>query len=850
MKPLVGKDIWSKKEEEVLVSLDSSLNGLSEGEANTRLRRFGHNILKKKKFKGFKIFFRQFKSPLLWLLFGAVIIAAIWGEKTDSIIIFSIILLSSLLSFYNEYRSEKIVEDLTRKIASKAIVMRGGEKKEINVQDIVQGDIVYLSIGSIVPADLRLLQTKDLEVNEAILTGESLPTHKIANPLKSEHLEIRDQKNCAFQGTIVSAGEGIGIVTATALRTEFGRISGESVKEHPQTEFQKSLTSFGILLLKITLILTLSIFFVNALLKHDILGSFLFALTIAIGLTPELLPAIISVSLARGAHKMAKKEVVVKRLISIEDFGNMDILCTDKTGTLTEGTLSVFNNVDINQMTDEKILLYGALCNSTIVHGKKLIGDPIDVAIWRDSSKILRSNLMNYTRIDDIPFDYTRKRMSVIVHREGDGTQMIAKGSPISILKVCNRVSVKGNVKPITRYRKKIESTFIEMSKKGLRVVAVAYASIPDKKSYEPADEKNLTFLGFITFVDPPKKTTAFALERLKRLGVDFKILTGDNEIITEVIAKEAGLPIKRIVIASEIDNAKEDELKELVEEANIFCRLSPEHKAKVIKVLRGNGHDVGYLGDGVNDILALHEADVGISVNDAVDVTKDASDVILLRKSLETLAEGVVEGRKIFNNTMKYIFMGTSSNFGNMVSAAGSSVFLPFIPMLPTQILLVNLLYDSSQLAVPIDNVDEENLRKPKRMQISLIKSYMILFGLISSIYDFLTFFVMLYIFNASQTLFRTGWFVESMMTELLVVFIIRTNRVPFLKSKPGKWLVLSSCIIGLVVLLLPFTPLSALFGFTALPWRYFIILGVMVLTYLLIVEAAKVYFFKRHQM
>ena len=836
------QELWSKTEEEVLSSLESSQQGLTAEQAEQRLKHYGPNILKKKRWKGLIIFARQFKSPFIWILLAAVIVSAFYGEAFQAILISLMILLSSCISFYDEYKSEKIVDKLNKKIAYTAIVLRDGKKTEISVHDVVPGDILYLSLGSIVPADLFIMQAKDLIINESTLTGESIPVHKTIIPDNSHF-----PRHIAFAGTIVEGGECHGIVISTGQKTQLGIISKSITHERPETRFQKDLSKFGSLLVKTVIFLTISIFLINAILKHDILSSLLFALAIAVGLTPELLPVIISVSLSKGAHAMAKKDVIVKRLIAVEDFGNMDVLCTDKTGTLTEGKLSVAECKDVEDRNNFDVLLYGVLASSVAVHGKKIIGNPIDVALWNHASDTLKEKLESYKEIDDVPFDYERKRGSVVVKNK-ETMLLITKGSPQSILSVCSRIDKNGSKRDLSIYRRKIEDKFNELSSQGYRVIAIAYKELTQNREYSVRDEDNLVLLGYISFLDPPKKGIKNSILRLESLHIKFKILTGDNEIITRKIASEVGIPIQEILLADDIDRMSDEQLKLAVEKTNAFCRLTPNQKLRIIKTLKSNGHEVGYIGDGINDVPALHEADVGISVNEAVDVAKDASDIILMKKSIHALADGVIEGRKIFNNTLKYILMGTSSNFGNMLSAAGASLFLPFLPMLPVQILLTNMIYDLSQLTIPTDNVDEESLKKPKRLNIPVIKKYMFTLGPVSSLYDFITYFVMIVVFSASQALFQTGWFIESIMTELLVIFIIRTRRVPFYKSKPGKWLIYSTILIGVIALLIPFSPLNHYLGFVSPPPLYFAILIVMVITYLFLVERVKTWFFRHY--
>ncbi|MEM0465562.1 MAG: magnesium-translocating P-type ATPase [Candidatus Pacearchaeota archaeon] len=846
----IKEDFYSKNEYEVLNSLDSSKSGLSDEEIILRQRIYGKNIIHKKNFKGFLIFIRQFKSPLIWVLILSALISMILKETASSLIIIIIVVLSAFLSFINEYRSDKIVENLNKKITHKCIVLRNGKKNEIFISELVPGDIVYLNIGSVVPADLRLIETRNLEINESILTGESVSAFKSSKSLTSNVKNLSDLKNISFMGTIVTGGEGVGVVIRTGVHTEIGKISEKTIKEKPESEFEKGLRNFGGLLLKIILSLTIIIFFINALIRKDFWNSLLFALAIAVGITPELLPAILSVSLSRGAMQMGKKDVIVRRLISIEDFGNMDILCSDKTGTLTEGNISLVEHVDFENNSNEDVFLYGLLCNSTVIHGKKFIGNPIDIAIYKHSKEKDREKLMNYEKIDELPFDYERKRMSVIVKRE-DKTLIITKGAPYKILNICKKVKFKSGERLMRFYSKKIEERYKELANDGFRVIAVAYKEINNKKKYDFKDESGLTFFGFITFLDPPKKTVKESIDKLQALGIKFKILTGDNEFVTRKVAEQVDLQLKKIVLGDEIDKLNDYQLSKVVEETDAFCRLTPFQKSRIILILKRNGHEVGYIGDGVNDVLALHEADVGISVNDSVDVAKEASDIILMKKSISVLVEGVIEGRKIFNNTTKYILLTSSSNFGNMFSVAGSSLFLKFLPMLPVQILLLNFLSDFSQFTIPVDNVDNESLKKPKKLNIKVINKYMLIFGPISSIYDFLTYFVMLFIFSANASLFQTGWFIESMMTEIFVIFSIRTRRFPFFKSKAGKWLIISTIIVTIITLVIPFvSPIRELFGFTKPPFLYFFILIVMVFTYILLVDVIKYFFFKKNEL
>lgn len=839
------ENYWSGQRGEVLEKLQSSEKGLSNREAEDRLKKYGFNEIKRKKSVLF-IFLRQFKSPLIWLLIITSIISAFFGEIVSAVIILAIIFMTSLFSFIQEFRAEKTVEDLNKKISHKAIVIREGEKKEIDVKYLVPGDIIVLNIGDKVSADLRILESKNLEVDEAILTGESISVHKVSAPVKNAE-RIQDFKNYVFAGTIIANGDGLGIVIATGEESEIGKLSKKAVEERPQVEFQKGIKKFVNLLIYIVVIATVIILLANFLFKHNFLDSLLFALAIAIGIAPELLPVIITIGLARGARVMGKKEVIVKRLVSIEDFGNMDVLCTDKTGTLTEGNIQLYDYIDFNGKKNEDTLLYGVLCNFANMHGKKFFGNPIDVAILQHEDKKITEKVKTYEKIDEIPFDYSRKRMSVVV-KHGNEQLIISKGAPRLMLKICSKVCINGRITGISAHSKKIEEKYTKLSEEGLRVIAVAYKK-GKKKNYNKNDEKEMIFLGFLTFLDPPKKTMKESLEKLKLLNIDFKILTGDNEIVTQKIANDVGVEIKKIVLGNEMEKYSDKELKKIVNEANIFCRLDPLQKQRIIKALKDNGHDVGYMGDGVNDIAALHEADVGISVDSAVDVAKDASDIILMRKSLNILAEGVIEGRKIFSNSMKYIMIGVSSDFGNMISMSVASFFLPFLPLLPSQVLLNDLLYDVSQMTVSSDNVDIEYLKKPKKFNLDLIKKYMLWFGPIGSLYDLIMLAILILVFKANEITFQTGWFIESISTQTLVFFVIRTRRSPFWKSKPGKGVMISCIGIVALAVAIPFTPLGEIFGFTnTLPSLFFIFLIGVIATYLLVAEIGKRLFFKKY--
>ena len=677
-----------------------------------------------------------------------------------------------------------------------------------------------------------------------------MPVIKNSSPVKIKNPILQDIKNYVFTGTKVIGGYGMGVVIATGQNTELGKISKELLLPSPETDFQKGIKKFSSMLLKVTLLLTVFIFLANALLKHDLLESLLFSLAVAIGLTPELLPIIVTTGLARGAKLMAKKEVLVKRLVSIEDFGNMDVLCTDKTGTLTEGKIALINFFDLEDRIDHSLLENSLLCNS-VEDSKKLYGtNSMDLAIWeraRQSHPKIIAELRGFKKVDEVPFDFSKRRMSVLV-RKNSKSILITKGAPESVLGLCTHVKNKNRLEPIAKYRQKIIRKYNELSEEGYLVIAIGYKECKDN-CIKNRNEAGLIFQGFLTFLDPPKKTAISSMQRLRQLNVDLKVLTGDNALVAKKVCEELKIHVSRILSGEQIAKMGDEELRKAVNSVTVFARITPEQKVRVIRSLKQNGRVVGFLGDGVNDASALHEADVGISVNTATDVAKDAADIVLLRKSLDVLAQGIVEGRKIFANTLKYIMMGTSSNFGNMFSVAGASMFLKFLPMLPKQILLTNFIYDVSEITVSTDSVDEEDLRKPKKWNVKAIKRFMVFFGPISSLYDFLTYGVMLFIFHASPALFQTGWFIESLCTEIFVIFLIRTKRLPFFKSRPSKYLLLTSLAGVAFAIAIPFTFLGKFFGFVAPPLLFFGVLILMVLTYLLLVELGKYYFFRKYE-
>lgn len=830
---------WQDAPDAVLQKFSSTVNGLDNKTVLERQKQYGLNVIRERKVNLLTIFIRQFTgNPLIIILAIATFVSYLLGQHDSSYYIFGIIIASVMLGLWNEYSAVKTVDALLKKISPTALVERGSEKLEVPVSHLTIGDVVLLSQGSIIPADLRLFEANDLEVNQSSLTGEAKTVFKTSQALTEPPKNMSNIDNFGYMGTSVVSGSARGVVMQIGRNTAFGQIAETTSFVRPVTDFQKGLAKFGDLIIKVILVMTIVIFLVNWLLGHSFINSLLFSLAIAVGLTPELLPVIVTVSLAHGAGKLAKKHIVVKQLISIENLGNMDVLCTDKTGTITEGNINVVDYLDTEGKTNPEILQYALLCNSAIVH-HKVLGNAIDVSIWEYALKNKFHSDRAYKKLDVEEFDYNRKAMYAIIERD-DERLLIVKGAPDNTLALCKDVP----------HVQTIHQRLVALNSDGLRMVAIATKKLPKKASYSWDDVSDLHFEGYLTFLDIPKKSAKEALDKLHGLNVQTKIITGDNEIITQKICREVGISFKQILIGSEIEKLSDEELLQKVNDIDIFARVTPEQKLRIINTLQKHGHTVGYLGDGINDLPSLHSADVGISVNTAVDVAKDTAAVVLLRKSLDVIADGIMEGRKTFSNTIKYILMATSSNFGNMFSAAGASFFLPFLPMTPVQILLTNGLYDVSQLSIPSDNVDPESLVKPRHWNINFIKDYMIFFGPLSSIFDYATFGVMLFIFHAKGPLFQTGWFIESIATEILVVFLIRTYRSPFFLSRPSKWLAITCLSLACIGITLPFTPLAHTLGLVVPPIKYFVILIMLIASYLTLVELVKHKFLKKYSM
>jgi Mg2+-importing ATPase len=837
--------------EEVLARLDTSQSGLTSEEATNRLQTYGYNQLPQKKRRAGAVeFLYHLRNPLVFILLFAGLISGLIGKALDAGIIFAIVLISVVLDVYQETKAEKSAEMLKKRVVTTATVLRDGAKKEIPLSSLVPGDIIHLSAGDIVPADSRVISQKDLYVDQSGLTGESFPVEKTTTVTTAAgNVTITEASNYVFLGTSVVSGTAAAVAVRTGGSTEYGKIAEQLVGRAPETEFERGLRRFGFLITQVALVLVIFVFFTNAFLKPvvshqqtDILESLLFAVALAVGLTPELLPMIVSVNLSRGALEMSKKSVIVKRLASIQNFGNMDVLCTDKTGTLTENVITLVLHTDIEGKDSEKVLFY-AFLNSHYETGLK---SPLDDAVL----KYKQLDVKGFDKVDEVPFDFIRRRVSIVVEHE-KGRLMICKGALEEIARVCSHLELENKIVDLSsEQQKKMRENYHKLSSQGFRVLGVSYRRAEEKPSYSVKDEKDMIFLGFIAFMDPPKESSKESLQLLKKSGIELKILTGDNELVTGKVCEQLGFKIKGVVLGSEVAELQDAALARMVKRANVFARVSPAQKDRIMSALKRNGHVVGFLGDGINDATSMHTADVGISVENAVDVAKESADIILLQKDLTVLSAGALEGRKTFGNTMKYILMGISSNFGNMFSAAGASVFLPFVPMLPTQILLNNMLYDISEVAIPTDNVDQEYIQKPKRLDITYIRNFMLFFGPISSIFDFLTFFIMLQVFNgyANVSLFRTAWFIESLCTQTLVIFAIRTRKSLFYKSRPSKALFLTSIIVVAIAVIFPLTPLGIPFEFIAPPLKFFGILAGFVGAYLVLVEILKRLFYKRY--
>ena len=829
---------WSVSVTELLASFSVTVTGITSEEAKKRLINYGANRLKpQKRTDAFTLLIAQFKSPIILILIFATGLSLFLHNIIDASIIFAIVLISGLLGFWQEYSASNAVEKLLALVQITASVLRDEAEKEIPVEDIVPGDIIILNAGDIVPGDSMLIESKDLFVDEAMLTGETFPVEKNVSVLTAD-TPLAERLNSVWMGTHIVSGRAKALVILTGINTEFGKVS-ERLKLKPQeTEFEHGIRRFGYFLGEVTLILVVIIFGINVFLHRPVLDSFLFSLALAVGLTPQLLPAIISINLAHGAKKMALKKVIVKRLASIENFGSMNIICSDKTGTLTEGIVQIESALDVNGKASDKVFLYSYL-NAFYQTG---FTNPIDQAILTYK----KIDLSGYRKQDEIPYDFLRKRLSISVIQ--NNVQLIlTKGALANILDVCSSAeTAEGTIVDIASVNDIIQKHFEEFSNLGFRTLGIAYKNISAGSLIQKSDEKDMTFIGFLTLFDPPKANILDTISELKKLGVSLKIITGDNHLVAVSLSKKMGLPDNKIITGPELRQMSDAALLRQVGAINVFAEIEPNQKERIIIAMRKAGNVVGYMGDGINDASALHAADVGISVDTAADVAKEAADIVLLEKDLGVLIEGVREGRTTFANTLKYVFMATSANFGNMFSMAGISLFIPFLPLLPKQILLTNLMTDFPEMTIATDSVDEQMIDYPRRWNIKAIRKFMVTFGLVSSVFDYLTFGLLLLVLHANEGQFRTGWFVESVISASIIVLVIR-SRKPFFRSRPGKYLLIATLSIAVITLLLPFSPLGTIFGFSPLTLSTYLLLLLIVAMYILGAEITKRIFYKK---
>ena len=832
---------WSIPVDEVVKKVNSSTNGLSQEAAQEILAQTGPNsIQSKERATPLGLFLNQFKSPIVLILIFATLISAFLKDWVDAVIILLIVLGSALLSFFQEYNASNAAEKLRSQVSLKADVLRDGKSVSIPAEEIVPGDVVLLSAGSLIPADGLVLEAKDFFINQAVLTGETFPVEK--NPgVVTEKASLSERTNVVFMGTNVRSGSARVLISETGLQTAFGQIADRLTLRPPETEFESGIKRLGYLLTEVMFILVLGIFAVNVFLHKPVLDSLLFSIALAVGLTPQLLPAIININLSKGSQAMAERGVIVRRLESIENFGSMDVLCTDKTGTLTQGVVQVDGTLDVEGNPSEKVQLY-AFLNAKMQTG---LSNPLDEAILR--MEIREDG--DFAKVDEIPYDFIRKRLTVVVEQTGSSPTMITKGALDNVLTACSRVQTPaGETELDNNQQAQIQERFEKWSAQGYRALGLAYKTFKNQtQTYSVTDETEMTFAGFLLFFDPPKEGVKDTIVSLEKLGVKLKIITGDNHLVARHTGEAIGLGDFKVLTASELDNLGDEALWQAVEQTTIFAEVDPNEKERIILALKKHGHVVGYMGDGINDAPSLHSADVGISVENAVDVAKDAADLVLLKQDLDVLREGIVQGRKTFANTLKYIFMATSANFGNMFSMAGASLFLTFLPMLPPQILLINFLTDLPEMTIASDNVDDVFVERPHRMDINFIRRFMLVFGPLSSLFDFATFGVLLWLMKAGQATFHTGWFIESILSAGIVVFAVRT-RLPFLRSKPSRPMLGMTLLVIAITLALPYTPLASLLGFSPLPLTYLLVIFGIVALYFTAAELTKRWFFSHY--
>jgi Mg2+-importing ATPase len=838
---------WSHRTGSLLEQLKSSADGLTAEEAKRRLETHGPNLLEaREQVTALGLFLNQFKSPIMLILLCATGVSAVTREWVDAVIILLVLLGSALLSFTQEYNANNAAAKLRAQVTIKATVLRDGEKHAIPADQIVPGDVIVLSAGSLVPADGVLLEAVDLFINQAVLTGETFPVEKtpIVVPAGAG---LAERTNCVFMGTSVRSGTGHALIVETGKATAFGQIAGRLTLRPPETEFERGIRHFGTMLTQVMMVLVFIVFAVNVYFQKPVLDALLFSLALAVGLTPELLPAIISINLSKGSQTMAANGVIVRRLESIENLGSMDVLCTDKTGTLTEGVVQLDGALDANGDPSDQVLRLAYL-NAQLQTG---LANPLDEAIVAQAKRG-GIDILAWSKVDEVPYDFVRKRLSVAVQRD-DSLLIVTKGALENVLAVCTHVQQGTDTADLDQTRlAEIRARQATWSEQGFRVLGLATKPLARCREGEAstpctrADEREMVLAGFLLFFDPPKPGTQEAIAALAERGVQLKIITGDNKLVALHTATAVGMQVTGVLTGMDLDELGDEALWQAAERSNLFAEVDPNQKERVILALKKRGHVVGYMGDGINDAPALHAADVGISVDTAVDVAKEAADFVLLQRDLGVLRRGVELGRTTFANTLKYVFVTTSANFGNMFSMAGASLFLPFLPMLPLQILLTNFITDFPAMAIAGDTVDAEMVEKPQRWNTRFIRDFMITFGAVSSAFDYLTFGVLLWVIKASPDQFRTGWFLESVLTELLIMLVIRTRK-PFYHSRPSRYLFIGTAGVALVTVVLPFSPLKGLLGFTPLPSGLLAIIAGITGLYIVTTELAKRFFYRR---
>jgi Mg2+-importing ATPase len=831
---------WSPSAEELLNELGSSPRGLDSAVAADRLERIGPNVLRRTAGAGvLALLLRQFTTPIVLILLGAAVLAFLVQDPVDGAIILGIVGISGLLGAWQEHGATDAVERLLELVEQRTQVVRDGEPRMLPVDDLVPGDIVLLEAGSGVPADARILQSRDLFVNEAPLTGETFPVEKQPAELPAD-TPLARRTNSLFMGTNVVSGTARALIVRTGAHTEFGAISERLRLRPPETEFEHGLRRFGYFLGEVTILLSVAIFGLNVALARPVFDSFLFALALAVGLTPQLLPAIVSVNLARGARRMAAQRVIVKRLAAIENFGSMNVLCADKTGTLTSGEVRVHAMLDVDARPSEAVRRFAYL-NSSLHTGFR---NPIDEAVTGSPDP---PDVTGWGKLDEIPYDFVRRRLSVVAARNGQ-VWLITKGAFDHVLEVCTTAADgAGGEVPLREREVSLRETYVQLSAQGFRTLGLAIRPL-ERSTVSREDEAGMRFVGFLVLDDPPKPGIAQTLAELQGLGITLKVITGDNRLVAEQVGQRVGMERPVVLSGRELRDIPDEALPVRASAVDIFAEIEPSQKERIVRALRRAGHVVGFMGDGINDASALHSADVGISVKEAVDVARSAADIVLLESDLAVLADGVRAGRTTFANTIKYVFMATSANFGNMFSMAGASLFLPFLPLLPRQILLTNLLTDLPEMTIATDRVDEDWISRPRRWDVGFIKRFMLVFGLISSVFDYLTFGVLLLVLRASPELFRTGWFVESVVSASMIVLVIRT-RGSFVKHRPSWPLLLATLTVVALTVSIPYSPLGALFQFVPLPPLFLAVLGGIVVMYVASAEIAKHFFYRAHE-